>query len=139
MLLDQSNPKHAHAIDRLGCEIIIWLSSVRKDGRPHLVPVWFLWQDDKVLIFSQPNNQKIRNIAQNGNVMLALEALNNGEDVVMFEGMATLVQDHSVTMNIPAYADKYNAQISSMGATLEKMAAEYSQPIVITPTKFHIY
>ena len=39
-MLDLSDSKGAHIDQRLRDEPIIWLSSVRPDGRPHLVPVW---------------------------------------------------------------------------------------------------
>ena len=39
-MLDLSDSKGAHIDQRLRDEPIIWLSSVRPDGRPHLVLVW---------------------------------------------------------------------------------------------------
>src|SRR6266699_497224 len=87
-MLDLKNPKNAHVDERLRREPIIWLSTVRPDGRPHIVPVWFLWDGAAILIFSQPNNQKIRNLRHNPNVALALEAVNQGDDVVLIEGRA---------------------------------------------------
>ena len=30
-------------------EVIVWLSTVRPDGRPHLIPIWLLWDGDAVL------------------------------------------------------------------------------------------
>jgi hypothetical protein len=42
-MLDLSGSQGAHIDARLRHEPIIWLSSVRPDGRPHLVPIWFLW------------------------------------------------------------------------------------------------
>jgi len=79
-MLDLTNPKDAHRDERLRKDPIIWLSSVRPDGRPHLVPVWFLWYGETILIFSQPNAQKIRNLRQNTNVILALDDTKDGDD-----------------------------------------------------------
>ena len=47
---------------------------MRADGRPHLVPVWFLWDGETLLIFSEPEKQKVRNLRANGQVSLALRA-----------------------------------------------------------------
>jgi PPOX class probable F420-dependent enzyme len=71
-LFDTAKPAHVHALERLQNDIIIWLSTVRPDGRPHLVPVWFLWDGQTILIFSKPD-QKIRNLRQNPAVMLGLD------------------------------------------------------------------
>ena len=133
---DLANPKDPHVDERLRKNLIIWLSSVRPDGRPHLVPVWFLWDGKKILIFSQPNTQKIRNLRQNTNVILALDDTKDGEDVVMLEGKAEFLNDPAVNPTLPAYAAKYNSELKSMGYTAEAMAAEYAQAIRITPTRF---
>lgn len=133
---DLANPKDPHIDERLRKNLIIWLSSVRPDGRPHLVPVWFLWDGKNILIFSQPNTQKIRNLRQNTNVILALDDTKDGEDVVMLEGKAEFLNDPAVNPTLPAYAAKYDSELKSMGYTAEAMAAEYAQAIRITPTRF---
>ena len=133
---DTTKPQNAHVEERLRTEPIIWLSSVRADGRPHLVPVWFYWDGSMVLIFSQPNNQKIRNIQRNPNVMLALEAKDGGDDVVLFEGKAELLSQSTAQVVPSGYEQKYAVGIKGLGMTTEQMAASYSQPIRITPIRF---
>lgn len=135
-MLDLNNKRDAHIDQRLRSEPIIWLSTIRRDGRPHLVPVWFLWEDSTILIFSQPNNQKIRNLRHNPAVMLALEAADKGDDVVLFEGEATFPDDPTLKATMAAYAKKYDALLKRMGMNAEQMAASYSQPIRITPKHF---
>lgn len=135
-MLDLTNPKNAHADERLRKETIIWLSTVRPDGRPHLVPVWFLWDGSIVLIFSQPNTQKMRNLRQNTNVALALESNGDGSDVVTLEGKAELLTHNDVTSSHPAYIEKYGEDIKDLNLTPEAMMQSYSQAIRITPTRF---
>jgi len=36
--------------DRLAQEFVVWLSTTRPDGRPHIVPVWFSWDGEVVQI-----------------------------------------------------------------------------------------
>ena len=117
---------------------IIWLSTVRPDGGPHLVPVWFLWDGETILIYSQPDTQKLRNLQHNQNVMLALEAAREGDDIVLIEGKATLLGKTGQTMNLPTFTQKYEALIKCMDTSAEEMAANYaeSEGIRITPTKF---
>jgi len=57
-------------------------------------------------------------------------------DVVMLEGKAELPNDPAVNPTLPAYLAKYDSQLKSMGYTAEAMAAEYTQAIRITPTRF---
>ena len=59
-------------------EPIIWLTTASPSGRPHMVPVWFLWNGRAILLFSLPNTRKLRDIAANPAVVLALEPADQG-------------------------------------------------------------
>ena len=133
--LDLSTPQGAHIAQRLRDDLIVWLATVRPDGRPHLVPVWFLWDGETILIFSQPN-QKLRNLRANPHVVLSLDDSDTGEDVVTIEGVAELLPRGSVTAELAPYAEKYAAKLRAMGWTPQQMAQSYTEPIRITPTKF---
>jgi PPOX class probable F420-dependent enzyme len=135
VFLDLSNPTDAHIDERLRSDVVIWLNSVRPDGRPHSVIVWFLWTGSEILIFSMPKNQKIRNLRHNPNVVLALDNSHNGGDVITIEGKAELLDATSISVATPEYVQKYAAMIKEIGYTPEAMATAYSQPIRITPTK----
>jgi PPOX class probable F420-dependent enzyme len=134
-MLDLSRSRDAHIERRLRSEPIIWLSSVRPDGRPHLVPVWFLWDGSSFLIFSQPNAQKVRNLRRSPQVMVALEATDEGEDVAIFEGKATLLDDPTITPLLPAYAEKYAALLQRIKSDPATMAASYTLAIRVIPTR----
>ena len=136
MLLNLSNPKDAHIDERLRTEPIIWLATVRPDGRPHLVPVWFYWDGETITIYSQPNNRKMRNLQHNPDVSLALNTADEGDDVVIVEGKAELLGQSTQTMNNPAYLEKYDRLIKDMQTTPDEIAASYSEVIRVTPTRF---
>ncbi len=132
-ILDLTQARHAHIDQRLHNDYVIWLNSVRPDGRPHAVVVWFLWDGESVLIFSRPKNQKVRNIQHNQNVVLALDNTDNGDDPITLEGTATLFERGD--MDITPYIKKYGEGIKELGFTPEQMVSEYSQAIRITPTR----
>ena len=50
---------------------VVWLSSVQHDGRPHLVPVWFHWDGDRIVAFSKPHARKVDNLRDEPRVRLA--------------------------------------------------------------------
>ncbi len=89
-----------------------------------------------MLIFSIPNNQKLRNIAQNPNVTLAVDDSAGGNDPIVVEGKAELLPAGSVDTTLPAYKEKYATLLTEMGWSAETMATQYSQAIRITPTRF---
>jgi PPOX class probable F420-dependent enzyme len=135
-MLDLAQPEDAHIEQRLRSELIIWLSTVRPDGRPHLVPVWFLWDGATFLIFSQPKDLKLRNLRHSPNVVLALETRDQGNEVVLIEGQAAVLEGSTLKTTMPEYAGKYDALMKSMDWTADWMATKYSEVVRITPTKF---
>src|SRR5437763_16091 len=132
-MLDITTEWGRHAEQRLRTNIIAWLTTVGADGRPYTVPLWFLWDGNTVLIFSQPQKQKIRNLRKNARVTLALDDTKEGEDVVIVEGTAELLDNPDISATLPAYVEKYEAKMKEMGSTPETMAADYSVGIRITP------
>jgi PPOX class probable F420-dependent enzyme len=124
-------------IDRLlRTEPVLWLSSVRPDGRPHLVPIWFSWDGQDILVASKPNAQKIRNLRTNPTVMLALGEAEDDFDVGLLEGRAELL-DSPASVVLPAgHLAKYTGRMAEIGLGRDEFLATYSQVIRITPTRF---
>ena len=133
---DQTKPNNAHVEQRLREEPIVWFTTVRPDGGPHTVPVWFLWDGETFLIFSQPGNLKIRNLQRNPHITLALDGTKQGGDVVTVEGEAELLSEPSRNILVPAFGEKYASMIKTMGVDAQGLVEDYSQPIRIKPTKF---
>jgi PPOX class probable F420-dependent enzyme len=124
-------------IDRLlRDEHVVWLSSVRPDGRPHLVPIWFSWDGREILIASKPNAQKIRNLRTNAKVMLALGEAEDDFDVGLLEGVAELLDAPANDVLPASHLAKYRRQMAGIGLSPIEFLATYSQVIRIVPTRF---
>ena len=54
LVLDPADPVHADVLARLAADHIGWFTTVRADGSPHAVPVWFLWHAGRLLVMSEP-------------------------------------------------------------------------------------
>jgi PPOX class probable F420-dependent enzyme len=132
-MLDTAQPYHAHIDRRLRTEPIIWLVTSSATGRPHMVPMWFLWDGRMILLFSLPNTRKLRNIAANSSVVLALEAANQGYDVVIVEGRGTFSDDPLINGAMPAFVEKYVSVPRRWPP--EEWAQKFSRTIQVTPTK----
>ncbi len=124
-----------HVEERLRSNEMVWLTTIRPDGRPHSVPVWFLWESATILIFSKPNTQKIRNLRQNHSVTLALDDTKKGHDVVILEGTAELLGQGDRSVTLQAYGEKYREGLRRIGVTVEAFTTLYSQPIRVTPVR----
>jgi PPOX class probable F420-dependent enzyme len=116
-------------------EPVVWLSTVRPDGGPHLVPIWFWWDGEAVLVFSKPNAQKVRNLRGRPSVMLALGDAEDDFDVGMLEGTAELLERPTREVLPPGHLRKYARQLAAIGLTPEEYAATYSQVIRIVPSR----
>ena len=71
--------------------------------------------------------------------MLGLETEDRGDDAVMIEGTATIIDDPTLRPTLPAYAAKYGSNLAKLGWSAEETAGAYTVAIRITPTKFESY
>jgi PPOX class probable F420-dependent enzyme len=124
---------------RLRHNLMAWLTTVRPDGQPVTVPVWFvLREDEAILLYSKPKSAKLRNIADNPRVSLALDVSDLGRNIVRLEGIAASVDDQPAADGNPAYLAKYTERIAAMFGSPEQFAAQFSTAVIITPTKLHV-
>lgn len=130
-------PQELH--ERLRSTPVAWLTTVRPDGAPHLVPVWFLWSDDGFIVFSKPAARKALNVAADGRVMLAIGRAEDDFDVQLVEGTARILPVGASSV-LPALATQLSAKyadwMAAIGLTLEEFAATYRSVIRIEPTRF---
>ncbi|MEV6902132.1 TIGR03667 family PPOX class F420-dependent oxidoreductase [Amycolatopsis sp. NPDC051372] len=121
---------------RLQQNLMAWLTTVRPDGQPVSVPVWFLAREDgTLLLYSRPTGQKLRNVAANPRVSLGLDVTDIGRNVVRVEGTARLAADEPPADRNSAYVAKYAERIGALFGTPEDFAALFSVALVVTPTK----
>ena len=123
---------------RLHGNLIAWLTTVRPDGQPVTVPVWFLLRDDEtILLYSRPEKGKLRNVAANPKVSFALDAPDIGRNIVRLEGTARRAHDQPPANEHPAYLVKYTERLGAMFGTPEQFATLFSAALIITPAKLH--
>lgn len=72
-------------------EYFIWLTTVDAKGAPQPRPVWFIWEDDSFLIFSQPNAFKVKHLKNNPRVSLHFNTEDEAGEkhVIVFVGEAS--------------------------------------------------
>jgi PPOX class probable F420-dependent enzyme len=138
-LFDTTIETGKRAEARLREEEVSWLTTVRSDGQPQTVPVWFLWDDDGFLIYSQPNRQKLRNISRNPRVGLNLNSNEQGNDVVRLEGTASIDEDAPLSSEVAPYVEKYRESISRIGYDVVGFARAYSVAVRVRPERWQVW
>jgi PPOX class probable F420-dependent enzyme len=138
-VLDPSKPAHARAAERLRSEPIAWLTTVRADGQAQSSPVWFLWDGETFLVFSQPGAQKVRNLAANPKVALHLGDDGAGDDIVSVEATASVDPDSPRADRVEGYLTKYQAAIEALGYEPGPFARTYATAIRVRPTRIRAW
>jgi PPOX class probable F420-dependent enzyme len=111
--------------EKLNNQSIIWIASVRADGRPHLVPIWFTWHERKIYICIDPKSVKAKNIHHEPRVALALE---DGTKPLICEGNATVLHPPYPLPVCALFKQKYDWDITT--------ETQYTCLVQITPQKW---
>ncbi len=135
MIFDANDERGAHALERLASERMAWLTTVTRDGQPQTMPIWFLWLDGKLLVYSDYRARRNKNIEANPRVSLHLPDDGSGNDIVVVEGIARIDPDYPQVTDNPAYLAKYDEWIDRFVGGPAKMAQTYNVPILITPSR----
>jgi PPOX class probable F420-dependent enzyme len=117
-------------------ETVIWLTTVDAHLTPQPRPVWFLWEYETILVFSQPGAYKVRHIKQHPRVALHFNTDETGDKhVIVMTGEASIDINGVTPSQVPAYLEKYKTGIADLNMTPEAFTAEYATLIRITPSE----
>jgi F420H(2)-dependent biliverdin reductase len=108
---------------RLQTEQNLWLATVRPNGTPHLVPIWFVWVAGKIYLCTGADSVKVRNLLQNPHVSIALE---DGAHPFVIEGLAQPIERTDPAV-LAEFQRKYDWDITTDDT--------YTQVIEIQPKK----
>jgi PPOX class probable F420-dependent enzyme len=107
----------------------VWLATVRPNGKPHLIPIWFVWHNARFYICTQGDSVKIKNIQANPRVSVSLE---DGNKPAVAEGTAVLSKRPYPDDIAALFQQKYNWDINAESGT----DAGYTRLIEIAPQKW---
>jgi PPOX class probable F420-dependent enzyme len=135
MVIDPGTEKGGRADARLRDELVVWLITVSADGSPLPTPVWFWWDGETVLVYSQRDKPKLRHIATNPRVSVAMRTDELGDEITVLAGEAVADPSLPSAAEHDGYRAKYADLIARLGADPVSFAGEYAIPIRITPTR----
>ena len=128
----------SHEATHLREDVIAWLTTVTPEGTPQSTPVWFWWDGEGFLVYSRPGKPKLRNLQANPRVGLHMVGDPTGEEIVVFEGEASIDPDAPPSDRHEGYAEKYREAIGGLGLDPPRFAALYSVPIRIRVTRARV-
>jgi PPOX class probable F420-dependent enzyme len=107
-------------------EYVIWLATVDSNLAPQPRPVWFIWENNSFLIFSQAKAHKVAHIQKNPKVALHFNTDETGDKhVIVFVGEASIDEKCPPADKVEAYFKKYQQGISDLNMTPEGFSNEY--------------
>jgi PPOX class probable F420-dependent enzyme len=117
-------------------QYVIWLTTIDSNLTPQPRPVWFIYQDDSFLLFSQAKAHKVAHIKRNRNVALHFNTDETGDKhVIVFTGEAFIDIDCPPAHEVSAYFEKYKDAITELEMTPEGFSRVYSVAIRIRPAE----
>jgi len=131
-MIDFTSKLGVSAGKRLQNEQLIWLTTTSSNGTPQPNPVWFYWDGESILIYSQPASFKVGNVRRNPKVSLNFNSKEEGGNIIVLTGVASLDENPK---HDSRYLEKYKEAIPKIGETAESLAAAYSVQIRILPSK----
>lgn len=135
MTLDFSTDHGKMAKEQLEKEIVIWFTTVTPKGMPQPNPVWFIWEDDCVIIWVQANSARLRNLPQNPQVSLHFATDPHASHMTVLTGEAEIDESLGRLDQNETHLAKYTDLWRALGMTPEAAANEYSVPLRIRPSK----
>ena len=107
------------------------VSTTCPTGKPHAMPIWYLWRDGKVLFHTGPNSTKMRNLRKNNRVSVVVDTKTAPYKAVVVEGTAReLPDDRALGREMAIH---YLG--ATMGARYADRPSEPSTLVEVTPTK----
>lgn len=111
----------SHAEERLDAAKVFWLATTRRNGSPHVAPIWAIWADGALYFDGYDTAAWARNLAVNPAASIHLES---GTDVVIVDGEVT---------SVPSIAD---ASLASF--IVDRWIAKY-ETLVPDPTTGRLF
>ena len=122
------------ARERLARSHNYYLATSRPDGRPHVMPVWGVWIDDRLIFSTGATSTKARNLAANPACAITTET---AEEAVIVEGTAAEERDAATLKRFVAdYNAKYDWEMDAAGGGIFTLTPSVAFGFIESPDSF---
>lgn len=135
ILPEPSTPFGNRVRRRLADEIVIWFTSVGRDGTPQPNPVWFLWEEPTFLVYNRPQAHRLMHIRRRPQVALHFDGNGRGGDIVVFTGKAEILDGYPLAHENTAYLAKYRQHMLRVSGSLEGFGTDYPVAVRVQVTR----
>ena len=116
----------ATAQTRLASDLVGWLTTIRPDGSPATRPVWFVWHEPELLVYSEPHAHKVRHLARDRRANVHFNSDGEGGSIVVLDVEGRVEHDAPRPSTCPDYLSKYADWIRRLGLTVDAYDRQFS-------------
>ena len=120
---------------RLEQDRVAWLTTIGADGTPQPNPVWFIVEGDELLVWNAVRAHRLDHIRSRPRVALNFNSTRTGGDILVITGEARFDESAPLPHEVPAYVDKYGAEMKSISGSLEAFSKAYPHLLRIRPDR----
>ncbi len=124
---------------RLREEVVVWLTTVGRDGTPYPNPVWFWWDGERVHTYNLSTAGRVRHVRERPNVALHFDGDGTGGDIVVITGVAEIVDDAPPSHEVSEYVAKYGERMTRMFGSPEGFSERYPVAVHIHPRRVRAF
>ena len=108
------------------------LATVRKDGSPHVTPIWYMFESGRLFVNTTTSRVKYHNIKRDPRVSFLVD---DGYPYVMVEGRARIAEERDAKKDIETLAIIYTGEEAGRKAARERYWKDTRISIEIVPEK----
>jgi PPOX class probable F420-dependent enzyme len=115
------------------------VATTRPDGRPHIAPVWYLWEDDTLYFESESRTVKTRNLRLNPNIAISVDITAGGLRLkyVILEGRVEFIENLEAVKKIANRVySRYMGQEALDTRSVQEMLKLADLIVSLKPTRF---
>jgi PPOX class probable F420-dependent enzyme len=116
----------------LGGKHFAKLATLMKDGRPQLTPIWYMYEDGKLIVNTTEDRVKYRNMKRDPRVSLLID---DGYPYVSIWGKARIATERNPNKDIETLAIRYTGVKAGRKAARERYWKQKRVSVEIIPQK----
>lgn len=121
--------------EALDDDLVGFITAVDPVGQPQTSPVWFVRDDEDLIVYNRDDALRLRSIAGNRRVAFNLRADQRAASGLSLEATAELEDTLPPAKDFPGYLDKYASEIDRLGWTPESFSKDYPAGIRLSVTR----
>jgi PPOX class probable F420-dependent enzyme len=107
-------------------------ATLRKDGSPHVTPIWYMYEGGKLIVNTTTERVKFKNVKRDPRVALLVD---DGYPYVMVEGRARIAEERDPKKDIETLAIRYTGEERGRKAARDRYWKQERVSIEIVPER----